>query len=86
MSLYTMSFIGMAPFGGLLVGTAAHSIGAPMTVQLCGALCLLAAVLFSRKLPQINKLIKPVYARKGVIPAVADAIGTVSTLSTETKD
>ena len=86
MSLYTMSFIGMAPFGGLLVGTAAHSTGAPMTVQLCGALCLLAAVLFSRKLPEIGKLIKPIYVRKGIIPAVADAIGTVSTLSTETKD
>lgn len=86
MSLYTMSFIGMAPFGGLLVGTAAHSIGAPMTVQLCGALCLVAAVIFSRKLPQISKLIKPVYVHKGIIPAVADAIGTVSTLSTETKD
>ena len=86
MSLYTMSFIGMAPFGGLLVGTAAHSIGAPMTVQFCGALCLLVAVLFSRKLLQISKLIKPVYVRKGIIPAVADAIGTVSTLSTETKD
>jgi MFS family permease len=86
MSLYTMSFIGLAPFGGLLVGTAAHSIGAPHTVQFCGVLCLLAAVLFSRKLPQISRLIKPIYVRKGIIPAVADALGTASTLSTETKD
>ncbi len=86
MSLYSMSFIGLAPFGGLLVGTAAHSFGAPHTVQFCGALCLLAAVLFSRKLPQISRLIKPMYVRKGIVPAVADAIGTASTLSTETKD
>jgi MFS family permease len=86
MSLYSMSFIGLAPFGSLLAGTAAHSIGAPTTVLLCGAMCLLAAVLFSRKLPQISRLIKPVFVRKGIIPAVADAIGTVSTLSTETKD
>jgi hypothetical protein len=49
-------------------------------------LCLLAAVLFSRKLPEISKLIKPVYARKGITPAVTDAIGTVSNLSTQTKD
>jgi MFS family permease len=86
MSLYSMSFLGMAPFGSLLAGTAAHSIGAPLTVRLCGALCLLAAVLFSRKLPQLSKLIKPIYARKGIIPAVTDAIGTVSNLSTQTKD
>ncbi|MFZ0034884.1 MAG: MFS transporter [Sedimentisphaerales bacterium] len=86
MSLYSMSFIGLAPFGSLLAGTAAHNIGAPLTVLLCGALCLLATVLFSRKLPEISKLIRPIYARKGIIPAVADAIGTVSTLSTETKD
>jgi len=86
MSLYSMAFIGMAPFGSLLAGTAAHNIGAPLTVQLCGVLCLLAAALFSRKLPEITKLIRPIYARKGIIPAVADAIGAVSTLSTETKD
>jgi MFS family permease len=86
MSLYSMSFLGMAPLGSLLAGTAAHNIGAPHTVQFSGALCLLAAALFSRKLLQINKLIRPIYARKGIIPAVADAIGTVSTLSTETKD
>ncbi|MBN1391244.1 MAG: MFS transporter [Sedimentisphaerales bacterium] len=86
MSLYLMSALGMAPFGSILAGAAAHSIGAPLTVRLAGVLCLLAAVLFSRKLPQISRLIKPVYAPKGIIPAVADAIGTVSTLSTETED
>ncbi len=86
MSLYSMSFLGMAPLGSLLAGTSAHSIGAPLTVQLCGVLCLLAAGLFFRKLPEISRLIRPVYARKGIIPAVADAIGTVSTLSTETKE
>lgn len=86
MSLYSMAFIGMAPFGSLLAGTCAHGIGAPLTVRLCGVLCLLAAALFSRRLLEISKLIRPIYARKGIIPAVADAMGTVSTLSTETKE
>jgi len=86
MSLYSMAFIGMAPLGSLIAGTCAHSIGAPLTVQLGGVLCLLAAALFSRRLLEISKLIKPIYARKGILPAVADAIGTVSILSTETKD
>jgi len=78
MSLYSMAFIGMAPFGSLLAGTAAHSIGAPLTVQLCGVLCLLATALFSRKLPEISKLIRPIYARKGIIPAVADGVARAS--------
>jgi MFS family permease len=86
MSLYSMSFLGMAPLGSLLAGAAAHSFGAPLTAQFGGVLCLLAAILFSRKLSEISKLIRPIHARKGIIPAVADAIGTVSTLSTETKD
>lgn len=86
MSLYSMSFIGMAPLGSFLAGSSAHSIGAPLTVRLCGVLCLLAAVMFFRKLPEINKMIRPIYARKGIIPAVADAMGTVSTLSTQTED
>jgi MFS family permease len=86
MSLYSMAFLGMAPFGSLLAGAAAHFFGAPTTARLGGTLCLLAAVVFSRKLHQISKLIKPVYVRKGIIPAVADAIGSVSNLSTQTKD
>ncbi len=76
MSLYSMAFIGMAPFGSLLAGICAHGIGAPLTVRLCGVLCLLAAALFSRKLPEISKLVRPIYARKGIIPAVADGVAT----------
>jgi len=78
MSLYSMAFIGMAPLGSLLAGSSAHSIGAPLTVRLCGVLCLLAAVLFFRKLLEISKLIRPIYARKGVIPAVADGVARAS--------
>ena len=86
MSLYSMSFLGMAPLGSFLAGASAHHIGAPLTVRLCGVFCLLAAVLFFTKLPEINKMIRPIYVRKGIIPAVADAMGTVSNLSTQTED
>jgi MFS family permease len=86
MSLYSMSFIGMAPFGSLLAGTAAHIIGAPRTVLISGCLCILAAVLFSRKLPEIKKLIHPIYVRKGILPEVADGLGTASRLTEQTKE
>ncbi len=32
MSVYSMMFMGMAPFGGFLAGAIAHRIGAPYTV------------------------------------------------------
>jgi len=42
-SLYVMSFLGVAPFGGLWAGFLASHIGATTTLALGGVLCLLAA-------------------------------------------
>lgn len=86
MSLYTMSFMGMAPFGSLLAGAIASNIGAPHTILISGSFCLLAAALFYRKLTRISKTIHPIFIRKGIIPAVADGIGSASNLAAETKE
>lgn len=45
-SYYAMSFFGMQPLGGLLVGIAADIIGAPFTVLLQGVATLLIAIVF----------------------------------------
>ncbi len=50
MGLFGWSFIGMAPFGSLLVGKIAQHVGAPWTVFGCGALCLVVVALFARTL------------------------------------
>jgi MFS family permease len=47
MSLYTMAFMGMAPFGGLLAGVLASKIGAPHTVLL-GGIAVLAVAFWAR--------------------------------------
>lgn len=52
MSFYTMAFMGMAPFGSLFAGTMANKIGAPNTLLLGGAACVIGAFIFSKKLPQ----------------------------------
>ena len=54
MSVYSMMFLGMAPFGGLCAGYAAEHIGAPATVAGGGAICLVAAVLFRLHLPSVR--------------------------------
>jgi MFS family permease len=55
MAIYSMMFMGMAPFGALYAGTVAQAIGAPMTVALGGAACLLGAGLFSWHLPILRQ-------------------------------
>lgn len=69
MSLFTMSFLGMAPFGNLLSGSLASLIGAPSTFALNGAVCILASILFSRQLPALRQAIRPIYIEKGIVPA-----------------
>jgi len=44
MSVYSMVFMGMAPFGALLAGVAADRVGAPWTVTGSGIVCMTAAV------------------------------------------
>jgi MFS family permease len=51
MSVYSMMFMGMAPFGALLGGALADRLGAPWTVAIGGAASIVGAILFGRKLP-----------------------------------
>ncbi len=68
MSLYTMAFMGMVPFGSLLSGTLADTIGVPQTVTFGGVCCIVGSLLFARKLPEMRKMIHPIYIKKGIIP------------------
>jgi len=54
MSLYSMMFMGMAPFGAFFGGALADRIGAPLTVMMGGIACIGAALLFSLRLPVIR--------------------------------
>jgi len=57
MSFFTVSIMGMAPFGSLLAGSVAKEIGAPMTIMLGGLFCILGALLFVGKLAEITRAI-----------------------------
>jgi MFS family permease len=67
MSLYTMAFRGMVPFGSLLGGSLANRIGAPATVLIGGAACVLGALVFFRKLPLMTTMIRSAYEKKGLV-------------------
>jgi len=72
MSFYSMSFMGMAPFGGLLAGALAHRIGAPRTVTLSGVACVLAAAWFATRLPSLREVMRPVYREIGLLPPLEE--------------
>jgi len=70
MSYYTTAFFGAAPFGSLLAGLVADHIGAPRTVMITGAFCVLGALWFTFELPKITAVMRPIYVEKGLIPGV----------------
>jgi MFS family permease len=50
MAVYSMMFLGMAPFGALLAGVLAKVLGAPGTVMFGGAVCITGAIIFGPRL------------------------------------
>jgi MFS family permease len=54
MALYSMMFMGMAPFGALLGGALADRLGAPLTVAMGSVACVGGAALFGVNLPKIR--------------------------------
>jgi MFS family permease len=80
MSLYTMAFVGMAPFGSICCGWTAQHIGVPMTFLLAGVICLGGALLFATKIPVLRPMVLPIYRRKGIIPEIAEGLQSASGL------
>jgi MFS family permease len=82
MSFYTMAFMGTAPFGSILAGGLANIIGAPNTILIGGISCILGALIFARKLPELRKTIRPIYVRLGFIsPEVSSGIQSATELT-----
>jgi len=87
MSFYSMAFLGMAPFGSLLAGTAANHIGVPHTLLISGILSLISIVPFALQLPHLQKMVKPIYERLGILPQMATGVqaATMATTAAEEK-
>lgn len=81
MSFYTVSFLGMMPFGSLAAGWLGQHIGAPVTVRLGGAATIAASLLFWRKLPELRRAARPVLERLGILPEIADGLGRSANLT-----
>jgi MFS family permease len=74
MSLYTLSFMGVLPFGSLLAGALAGPLGAVGAVLLGGTACLAAGLAFRAYLPRFRAQVRPLYVEMGIIREVAAAL------------
>ncbi len=74
MSLFTMAFIGMSPWGSLVAGGLASWVGVPRALLLSGASCVAGAAVFASQLPRLKAVIRPIYVRMGIIQEVASGI------------
>lgn len=84
MSFYTMALMGTAPFGSLLAGWMAKWLGTPWTIFTGGAVCLIGALVFYRRLPELRRLVRPVYVSMGILPEVAEGIRSANEPGTGT--
>lgn len=74
MSFYTMAVMGTAPFGSLLSGAMAKAIGTPHTILIFGICTIAGALIFLRKLPELRRIVRPIYVKLGIIREVAEGL------------
>ena len=67
MSFFTMAFFGMPPIGSLIQGYLGEWIPWTWVIFGCGAVCVLDAVLFERKRPEIREQARTILAKKGML-------------------
>jgi MFS family permease len=82
MSFYTLSILGVTPIGSLAAGVVAARYGAPATLVLGGICCAAGASWYFQRLPEIRRIIRPIYIELGIIPEVAQGIQSASALRT----
>ena len=58
MSIYTIMLVGMTPFGSLMAGALAHTVGARVTVAVGGLLCAIAGIVFAAGIPRMRQFVQ----------------------------
>jgi MFS family permease len=67
-SIYVMTFLGLAPISNFVAGAVAEAIGAHWTIFACGVGLTLATGLFALNYESWRRSIRPIYVKQGIIP------------------
>lgn len=82
MSFFSMSFLGMLPFGVLMAGRLASFLArhtdpvtaASRTIWIAAAVCLTASLTYWTQLPEIRRIIRPIYVQRGILKEIAQGL------------
>jgi MFS family permease len=74
MALYSMMFMGMAPFGALLGGAIADRLGAPIAVAIGAVACVIGAIWFAMQLPKIRVEARQLIVAQAVAGGVPEEV------------
>jgi MFS family permease len=66
-SIYVMTFLGIAPLGNFVAGAVAERVGVHWTLAGCGIALLAAAAWFAFTLPSWRRAVRPLYASQGIV-------------------
>jgi MFS family permease len=66
-ALYTMMFMGVAPFGAFFAGAIAHRLGAPWTVAIGGIACIAGSATFGTILPSFRAQARELVLAQGMV-------------------
>lgn len=69
-SIFTTGFLGIQPFGNLFFGAFAGQIGVANALLFGGVFCLIGAYYFYTRLPEIRKILYPIYLDMGLISQI----------------
>ncbi len=67
MSFHAMATLGTMPFGSLMAGTLAAHLGASRAVLISATCCIIGAVVFAKKVPELRAATRPIYISHGII-------------------
>jgi MFS family permease len=71
-SIYVMTFLGIAPIGNFVAGAVAERFGADWTLFGCGLALAAATGWFAANLESWRAAVRPIYLKQGIIPAPRD--------------
>ncbi|HNT33599.1 MAG TPA: MFS transporter [bacterium] len=78
MSIHMMTWTGLAPFGGLLVGDMAERTSPPITLTVAGVVCILGFLFFRKRMLQQRHVIETAFAShktESVLPQMPNRVG-----------
>lgn len=68
MSFFTLSIMGVSPFGNLFMGSLAQHFGLARTLLGCGIGCVAVALWFISRLGVLSADVRPIYQNLGIVP------------------